>query len=134
MSQVRFAQAETSMLDLIAPPEPGLTHRRMNHGRRPALPSTVARYMEVARKTAELCPGDVTRRMTLAPLQSIELAHQEVDIVFRTAGSSATSSDAMKGRYRRNIGSLRGHLAHQCDSAAINYGRTRFAHTPVGIS
>ena len=48
--------------------------------------------------------------------------------------SSASKKDAMIGRYWRNVGVLRGHLAHQSDSAAINYGRIHFGQSPVGIA
>lgn len=102
-----------------------------------ALLHTAAEYMEIARKTAETgepCTDDMARRLTLVILQAVHLAHEAVDIIFRTAGSSASKKDSALGRYWRNVGVLRGHLAHQSDSAAINYGRTHFGREPVGIS
>ena len=93
--------------------------------------------MEIARRTHETgqpCSEEVFRRLTLVILQSIHLAHEAVDIIFRTVGTAASKKDAMLGRYWRNVGVLRGHLAHQSDSASINYGRTHFGQPPVGIA
>ncbi len=104
---------------------------------RAALLQTAADYMEIAERTSatgEPCPEDDARRLTMVILQSIHLAHEAVDIMFRTAGSSASRKDSLLGRYWRNVGVLRGHLAHQSDSAAINYGRVHFGHPPVGIA
>jgi len=104
---------------------------------RAALLHTAASYMEIAHRTSttgEPCSEDDSRRLTMVMLQSIHLAHEAVDIMFRTAGSSASKKDSVLGRYWRNVGVLRGHLAHQSDSAAINYGRVHFGHSPVGIS
>lgn len=104
---------------------------------RAALLQTAADYMEIGRATCaggKPCSEDTARRLTLVILESIHVAHKAVDIMFRTAGSSASRTDSLLGRYWRNVGVLRGHLAHQSDSAAINYGRTHFEYPPVGIS
>lgn len=104
---------------------------------RAALLQTAADYMEIAERTfttGEPCSEDDSRRLAMVMLQSVHLAHEAVDIMFRTVGSSAARKDALLGRYWRNVGVLRGHLAHQSDSAAINYGRVHFGHSPVGIS
>jgi hypothetical protein len=77
---------------------------------------------------------DITQLSSVVLLQGIELAHQAADIIFRTAGSSAARKDSMLGRYWRNICVMRGHVAHQVDSAAINFGRTHFGLPPVGIA
>jgi 3-hydroxy-9,10-secoandrosta-1,3,5(10)-triene-9,17-dione monooxygenase len=93
--------------------------------------------MSIARATCatgKACPDDDARRLTLVILQSIHLAHEAVDIIFRTVGTSAARKDSMLGRYWRNIGVLRGHLAHQSDSAAVNYGRAHFGQRTVGIA
>ena len=126
-------------------PRDELAEYQLNFGRcralvdtaRAALLQTAADYMEFAentRRTAVPCSDDDSRRLTLVVLQSIHLAHDAVDIIFRTVGSSASKRDSMLGRYWRNVGVLRGHLAHQSDSAALNYGRTHFGHPAVGIS
>ncbi len=126
-------------------PRDELAEYQLNFGRcralvdtaRAALLQTAADYMEVAettRRTGVPCSDDDARRLTLVVLQSIHLANDAVDIIFRTVGSSASKRDSMLGRYWRNVGVLRGHLAHQSDSAALNYGRTHFGHPAVGIS
>jgi len=104
---------------------------------RAALLQASADFMKVAdeiQATNEPCSDEVERRITLVLLQGIELAHQAADIIFRTAGSSAARKDSMLGRYWRNICVMRGHVAHQLDSAAINFGRTHFGVPPVGIA
>ncbi len=122
-----------------------LAEYQLNFGRcralvdtaRAALLQTAADFTAAAHRTqetGEACPDDDVRRMVLVLLQSIHLAHEAVDIIFRTAGSSASRKDSMIGRYWRNVGVLRGHLAHQSDSAAVNYGRTHFGRPPVGIA
>jgi len=126
-------------------PRQELAEYQLNYGRcralvdtaRAALLQTATDYMEIARRTHETgepCSEDAFRRLTLVILQSIHLAHEAVDIIFRTVGTAASKKDAMLGRYWRNVGVLRGHLAHQSDSAAINYGRTHFGQPPVGIA
>jgi len=126
-------------------PRVELAEYQLNYGRCRALIDTAkaavlqaaSDYMAAAQRTAatgDACDEDDARRMGLVILQAIHLAHEAVDIIFRTAGSSASKRDAMIGRYWRNIGVLRGHLAHQSDSAAINYGRTHFGLSPVGIA
>ena len=122
-----------------------LAEYQLNFGRCRALADTAraailqaaSDYMEIAQETCttgEPCSEDRERRLTLVILQSIHLAYEAVDIMFRTAGSSAAKKNSALGRYWRNISVLRGHLAHQSDSAAINYGRTHFGLAPVGIA
>jgi 3-hydroxy-9,10-secoandrosta-1,3,5(10)-triene-9,17-dione monooxygenase len=126
-------------------PRVELAEYQLNYGRcralvdtaKAALLQTASDYMAAAQRTAttgEACDEDDARRMGLVILQSVHLAHEAVDIIFRTVGTSAAKRDAMIGRYWRNVGVLRGHLAHQSDSAAINYGRTHFGLSPVGIA
>jgi len=126
-------------------PRQELAEYQLNYGRcralvdtaRAALLQTASDYMEFGRRTCatgEPCSEDDWRRLTLVILQSIHLAHEAVDIMFRTVGTSASRRDSMMGRYWRNVGVLRGHLAHQSDSSAINYGRTHFGQSPVGIA
>lgn len=104
---------------------------------RAALLHTATEYMTISQRvaaTGEPCSEDDSRRLAMVMLQSVHLAYEAVDIMFRTVGSSASRKDSILGRYWRNAGVLRGHLAHQSDSAAINYGRIHFGHAPVGIS
>ena len=126
-------------------PRHELAEYQLNFGRcralvdtaRAALLQAASDYMAMARETRATgvpCPEDDMRRLGLVILQSIHLAHEAVDIMFRTVGTSASKRDSMMGRYWRNVGVLRGHLAHQSDSAAINYGRTHFGLPPVGIA
>lgn len=100
-----------------------------------ALIQTAHQYMHVAEAIYNEEPIDpeAERRMCLVQLEAIELAWQAVAIMFRTAGSSHAHNAAPLGRYWRNISVLRGHLAHQSDTSAINYGRVHFGLPPVGL-
>jgi 3-hydroxy-9,10-secoandrosta-1,3,5(10)-triene-9,17-dione monooxygenase len=122
-----------------------LAEYQLNYGRcralvdtaKAALLQTADDYMSIARATCatgKACSEDEARRLTLVILQSIHLAHEAVDIIFRTVGTSASKKDSMLGRYWRNIGVMRGHLAHQSDSACVNYGRAHFGQQTVGIA
>jgi len=100
-----------------------------------ALMHTAHQYMDVAQAIYDGEPTDpeAERRMCLVQLEAIELAWQAVAIMFRTAGSSHAHHAAPLGRYWRNISVLRGHLAHQSDTSAINYGRVHFGLPAVGL-
>jgi 3-hydroxy-9,10-secoandrosta-1,3,5(10)-triene-9,17-dione monooxygenase len=92
-------------------------------------------YMDLCRSQASGGPpfgAEAERRLQMIEQQCIHLCFEAVDIMFRTAGTSSAKSDAMLGRFWRNIGVIRGHLAHQSDSAALNYGRLRFGERPMG--
>jgi 3-hydroxy-9,10-secoandrosta-1,3,5(10)-triene-9,17-dione monooxygenase len=120
-----------------------LAEHQYNFGRCQALIDTAhaamiqvgEQFMELSRRQAEGGPPfDVTweRRLQMIEQQCIHLAYEAVDIMFRTAGTSSAKADAMLGRYWRNIAVIRGHLAHQSDSAAVNYGRIHFGLPPTG--
>ena len=102
---------------------------------RAALIQVATEYMEAARAmhAGEAVDEQIERRLMLVEQQTIHLAWEAVDIMFRTGGSSAAKSNAPLGRYWRNVSVLRGHLAHQSDTSAINYGRVHFGLEPVGI-
>jgi len=92
-------------------------------------------YMELcARQAAGGPPFDQKweRRLQMIEQQCIHMAYEAVDIMFRTAGTSSAKKDAMLGRYWRSLGVIRGHLAHQSDTSALNYGRLHFGQRPMG--
>jgi len=92
-------------------------------------------YMELCRHQAEGGPpfdAAWDRRLHMIEQQCIHLAYEAVDIMFRTAGTSAARKDAMLGRYWRNIAVIRGHLAHQSDSSRVNFGRAHFGVPVIG--
>jgi 3-hydroxy-9,10-secoandrosta-1,3,5(10)-triene-9,17-dione monooxygenase len=110
-----------------------------NFGRCQALIDTAhAAMIQVGEHYMELCRDRAAfdaaweRRLQMVEQQCIHLAYEAVDIMFRTAGTSAAHKDAMLGRYWRNIGVIRGHLAHQSDSAAVNFGRAHFGLPTMG--
>jgi 3-hydroxy-9,10-secoandrosta-1,3,5(10)-triene-9,17-dione monooxygenase len=100
-----------------------------------ALIQAAEQYMELAQAmyVGETIDPHTDRRICLVEQQVIHLAWEAVDIMFRTGGSSNAKSTAALGRYWRNISVLRGHLAHQSDTSAINFGRAYFGLDTVGI-
>jgi 3-hydroxy-9,10-secoandrosta-1,3,5(10)-triene-9,17-dione monooxygenase len=120
-----------------------LAEFQYNFGRCQALVDTAAaaliraaeEYMErstLAQKGSKAFDEESERRLVLIEQQSIHLAWEAVDIMFRTAGTSSARRDSMLGRYFRNIAVMRGHLAHQSDSSAIDFGRRHFGLPAVG--
>ena len=120
-----------------------LAEYQHNFGRCQALIDTAhAAMIQVGEQFMELCRAqaaggppfgiDAERRLQMIEQQCIHLAYEAVDIMFRTAGTSAAKADAMLGRYWKNIAVIRGHLAHQSDSAAVNFGRFHFGLAPTG--
>jgi 3-hydroxy-9,10-secoandrosta-1,3,5(10)-triene-9,17-dione monooxygenase len=111
---------------------------QMNFGRCQALIDTAhaamirvgEQYMELSRARAFDAAWE--RRLQMIEQHCIHLAHEAVDIMFRTAGTSSAKKDSMLGRYWRNIGVIRGHLAHQSDTAAINFARAHFGLPTMG--
>jgi 3-hydroxy-9,10-secoandrosta-1,3,5(10)-triene-9,17-dione monooxygenase len=92
-------------------------------------------YMELSQAQAEGGPpfdADWERRLHMVLQQCIHLCYEAVDIMFRTAGTSSAKTDAILGRYWRNIAVIRTHLAHQSDSTAVNYGRFHFGVPVIG--
>jgi 3-hydroxy-9,10-secoandrosta-1,3,5(10)-triene-9,17-dione monooxygenase len=87
-------------------------------------------YMEMSRDGT--FDAEWERRLHMIEQQAIHLAYEAVDIMFRTAGTSSARKDAMLGRYWRNLGVIRGHLAHQSDTVAINFARGHFGLPTIG--
>lgn len=100
-----------------------------------ALIQVAEQYMEVAQAIYDGQEVDphAERRMCLVQQQAIHLAWEAVDTMFRTAGTSNANRTSMLGRYWRNVCVLRGHLAHQSDTSAINFGRAYFGLEPIGL-
>ena len=99
-----------------------------------ALLQVAEQYMQVGRAIylGEPVEPHTERRLCLVQQQAIHLAWEAVDIMFRTAGTSSAKKDSMLGRYWRAISVMRGHLAHQSDSSAINFGRAYFGLETTG--
>lgn len=119
-----------------------LAEMQLNFGRcralidtaKAALIQAAEQYMDAARAAYAGQPLDphTERRLCLVEQQAIHLAWEAVDIMFRTAGTSNAKHTSALGRYWRNISVLRGHLAHQSDTSAINFGRAYFGLQPIG--
>jgi 3-hydroxy-9,10-secoandrosta-1,3,5(10)-triene-9,17-dione monooxygenase len=100
-----------------------------------ALLRVAEEYMEratVAMEGGAAFDEESERRLGMVEQQCIHLAWEAVDIIFRTAGTSSARKDSALGRYLRNIAVMRGHLAHQSDSSAMDFGRRHFGLPAVG--
>ncbi len=70
-------------------------------------------------------------RLTLIEQQAVRLAWEAVELIFRTAGTSASArQDAAIGRIFRNLAVINTHPALQLDRTAVTAARARFAPGP----
>ncbi len=87
-------------------------------------------FMDYAREDAAGgAPFDDAReqRLTLIELQSIQLAWEAVELIYRTAGTTAAVKQGQPiGRFFRNLAAIRTHPALQFDRTAMAAARTRF--------
>jgi len=66
-------------------------------------------------------------RLTLISQRCVQLAWEAIDLIYRTAGTSASGKQGMPiGRYMRNIAVLRTHPVLQREQTAINAARAVF--------
>jgi 3-hydroxy-9,10-secoandrosta-1,3,5(10)-triene-9,17-dione monooxygenase len=78
-------------------------------------------------------PFDLAReqRLSLIGLRAIELAWEAIDLIYRTAGTSASVKHGQPiGRFYRNIAAIRTHPILQLDRVAMAAARTRFGLEP----
>lgn len=87
-------------------------------------------YMQYAEEwKREGIPFDSMRalRLTLISQRCVDLAWSAIDLIYRTAGTTASGKQGMPiGRYMRNVAVLRTHPVLQREQAAINAARTLF--------
>ena len=88
-------------------------------------------FMDYAREAAEGGPAfDEARehRLTLIEQQAVRLAWEAVELMFRTAGTSASAKQgAMIGRVFRNLAVIGTHPALQLDRTGMMAAKARFA-------
>jgi 3-hydroxy-9,10-secoandrosta-1,3,5(10)-triene-9,17-dione monooxygenase len=63
--------------------------------------------------------------------QCVELVWEAVDLMFRTAGSSAAKKDSTLARYFRNLAVIRTHITVQEHHTSTNVGRLHFGLPPL---
>jgi 3-hydroxy-9,10-secoandrosta-1,3,5(10)-triene-9,17-dione monooxygenase len=91
-------------------------------------------YTELCRRDAEEgVPFDdvADRRLLLYQQRAVQAAVEAVDLVFRTAGTSATRPAERLQRYFRDMSAIRTHLTMQYDRTAENYARLHFGLPPA---
>jgi 3-hydroxy-9,10-secoandrosta-1,3,5(10)-triene-9,17-dione monooxygenase len=71
------------------------------------------------------------RRFQRVLQQCVELAWEAVDLMFRTAGSSAAKKDSTLARYFRNLAVIRTHITVQDHHTSTNVGRLHFGLPPL---
>lgn len=95
----------------------------------------------VAREYTELCRKDVEeevpfddladRRLLLYQQRAVRAAVDAVDLLFRTAGTSAARPGERLQRYFRDMSTLRTHITMGYDRTAENYARLHFGLAPA---
>jgi 3-hydroxy-9,10-secoandrosta-1,3,5(10)-triene-9,17-dione monooxygenase len=101
-----------------------------------ALMQVAAAWTAQAHEAAEsgVPTGDeAQRRLLLICQQIVELATAAVDIVFRTAGTSATRKGEAVERCFRDINMIRTHVTMQFDRTFENVGQMRLGLPPAGF-
>jgi 3-hydroxy-9,10-secoandrosta-1,3,5(10)-triene-9,17-dione monooxygenase len=71
------------------------------------------------------------RKLMLIEQHCVRLAWEAIELMFRTAGSSAATKTSMLGRYFRNMAVIRTHLTLQIDHSAGNLARSHFGLPPL---
>jgi 3-hydroxy-9,10-secoandrosta-1,3,5(10)-triene-9,17-dione monooxygenase len=86
-------------------------------------------YMDCVRADAEGTQAfdlALEQRLSLIGLQAINLAWEALDLIFRTAGTTASVKHGQPiGRFFRNVAAIRTHPILQLDRAMMNAARTR---------
>ena len=91
-------------------------------------------YVELCRRDAEEgVPFDevADRRLLLYQQRAVQSAVEAVDLLFRTAGTSAARPGERMERYFRDMSTIRTHLTMQYDRTAENYARLHFGLPPA---
>jgi 3-hydroxy-9,10-secoandrosta-1,3,5(10)-triene-9,17-dione monooxygenase len=100
-----------------------------------------AGLQRAARDYTELCRRDLEedvpfddladRRLLLYQQRAVRSAVDAVDLLFRTAGTSAARPGERLGRYFRDMSAIRTHLTMLYDRTAENYARLHFGLPPA---
>ena len=73
------------------------------------------------------------RRLILIEQQVVELCSRAVDLIFRTAGSSAARRDERIERYFRDLNMMRTHVTLQYERTYENVGQMRLGRPPASF-
>src|SRR5262249_49354750 len=100
-----------------------------------ALQQLASTYMEQARRQGEdgiAITDEDERRLLMIEQQCVRLAWEAMELMFRTAGSSAAAASSPLGRYFRNLAVIRTHITLQIDRTAVNAARLHFGMPALG--
>jgi len=93
-------------------------------------------YVELCRLQAEegiLFDAVADRRLLLFQQHAVRLLVEAVDVLFRTAGTSATKPEARLQRYFRDLAMIRTHVTMQYDRTAESFAAVHFGLRPASI-
>jgi len=98
-----------------------------------ALMSLASTWMETAGRAVQGIPSslEAERRFQRVAQQCVELAWEAMDLMFRTAGSSAAKKSSTLARYFRNLAVIRTHITVQIHHTSMNVGRIHFGLPPL---
>jgi len=86
-------------------------------------------YAEICRRVKEedvRQTKEEERRFQRVIQQTVQLAWDAVELMFRTGGTSSTKKDAPLGRYFKNLAVIRTHITAQMDHTSWNIGRLHY--------
>jgi 3-hydroxy-9,10-secoandrosta-1,3,5(10)-triene-9,17-dione monooxygenase len=89
--------------------------------------------LPIAKRAVQGSPStaEEDRRFQRVTQQCVELAWEAVDLMFRTAGSSAAKKSSALGRYFKNLAVIRTHITVQLHHTSTNVGRLHFGVRPL---
>jgi alkylation response protein AidB-like acyl-CoA dehydrogenase len=120
-------------VDVPARPRPGDGADRHGAGGAQAGGRDMDRPGQEAVETGVPTGDEEQRRLLLVCQQVVELATAAVDIVFRTAGTSATRKGEAVERCFRDVHMIRTHVTMQFDRTYENVGQLRLGMPPAGF-
>jgi 3-hydroxy-9,10-secoandrosta-1,3,5(10)-triene-9,17-dione monooxygenase len=103
---------------------------------RAALMNVAATWTAMAHEAAESgidTTDEDQRRLLLVCQQIVEMSAEAVDVIFRTAGTTATRKGEAVERCFRDINMIRTHVTMQFDRTFENVGQMRLGLPPAGF-
>jgi 3-hydroxy-9,10-secoandrosta-1,3,5(10)-triene-9,17-dione monooxygenase len=97
------------------------------------LATTWTERAHVAAETGIEVSDEDQRRLLLVCQQIVELCAEAVDIIFRTAGTTATHKGEAVERCFRDVNMIRTHVTMQFDRTFENVGQLRLGLPPAGF-
>jgi 3-hydroxy-9,10-secoandrosta-1,3,5(10)-triene-9,17-dione monooxygenase len=97
------------------------------------LATTWTERAHVVAETGVEVSDEEQRRLLLVCQQIVELCAEAVDVIFRTAGTTATRKGEAVERCFRDVNMIRTHVTMQFDRTFENVGQLRLGLPPAGF-